>query len=713
MRRLGAYWLSLAIVIVCLLATAGVSWQLVRTIQAQDRGRFESGVERLRSAINDRLDHYVAVLRDSAAFVELHHGFTREFPEYLSRLQIQARYPGVQGVGFSARMRAADLPTDLARFNRQVSQPIRIWPESARPEYHAIVHLEPLDRRNRAALGYDMFTDPARRDAMVRARDSGQAAASAPVTLVQEIDPEKQAGFLLYVPVYEGGVVPASVEERRRRLQGFVYSPFRIGDLFAGILAEERPRVGFEIRDEELPGQLLFRTGARTNSALTAANRLEVAGRHWSATFFPLPGLIETSSAPLVPVVAWTGVGLSLLIALLVAAQTHARVRVEERDARLRETQRDLQDFVDNAAEGLHWVGADGTIVWANRAELEMLGYSADEYIGRNIADFHAHRGTIDDILHRLQGGETLTEYEAVLRCKDGSTRTVLINSNVYRLHGRFVHTRCFTRDITDRKQAELALQEALAREQAARSEAEAALRLKDEFLAALSHELRTPLNAILGRTQMLLEGAVAPERAPDALAAVRRNAEAQKRIVDDMLDVSAFIAGRVQLTYEPIDVEVPIRSAIEVLEPAAAAKRIALSLDSSGPALVLGDRARLQQVFWNLLSNAVKFTPSGGTITVHVARDGEHVRTVVKDTGAGIDRDFMPFVFDRFAQAKESRFQGGLGLGLAIVRQIVEAHGGKVSVSSAGPGQGSEFTIDLASMSSIASVESLGEASA
>jgi PAS domain S-box-containing protein len=713
MRRLGIYRLSLAIFVACLLATAGVTWQLARTIAAQDRARFESGVDRLRNAIHDRLDRYISILNNGAAFIELHGGFNREFPDYLSRLRIQQRYPGVQGVGFSVRVPAAEVPMELAVLNGEGVPSLRIWPEGTRPEYHAIVHLEPLDRRNRAALGYDMFTDPTRREAMIRARDRGEPAASAPVTLVQEIDPEKQAGFLIYMPVYEGGAVPTTVEERRTRLQGFVYSPFRVGDLFAGILAEQRPRVGFEIRDEDVPDRLLFRTGTSTESGLEATSVLEVAGRRWSARFFPLPGLSETSSAPLLPIVAWTGAGLSLIIGLLVAGQTHARVRLEERDARLRDTQRELQDFVDNAAEGLHWVAADGTIVWANRAELDMLGYQADEYIGHNIADFHADQTTIRDMLARLQGGETLTDYEAVLRCKDATTRTVLINSNVYRSDGRFVHTRCFTRDITERKRAELALQAALAGERAARAEAEAALRLKDEFLAALSHELRTPLNAILGRTQMLLEGAVAPERVKHALAAIRRNAEAQHRIVDDMLDVSAFIAGRVQLVCEPVDVELPIRAAIEVIEPAAVAKRIHISVHSAGQSLVLGDRARLQQVFWNLLANALKFTPTNGAITVRIEPRAGQVRVVVTDTGVGIDPDFLPFVFDRFAQAKASRFTGGLGLGLAIVRQIVEAHGGQVSAASAGPGRGAEFTIDLASIETMGRLESANQTSA
>lgn len=275
---------------------------------------------------------------------------------------------------------------------------------------------------------------------------------------------------------------------------------------------------------------------------------------------------------------------------------------------------------------------------------------------------------------------------------RDGSQFAVELTISRFEGHGEGAFIG-FLRDITERQRHAEEREALLVRERAALHDASAASRLKDEFLAALSHELRTPLNAILGWAQMLESGAVAPERIPRAIGAVRRNAEVQQQIVNDMLDLSAFITGRVRLSLEPIAVNKPIAAAWESTKPAADAKRVTMSV-SLPDAIVAGDALKLQQVFWNLFGNAVKFTPPGGTIRVTGAVEGQSVKVRVRDSGSGIDAAFLPFVFDRFRQAPNSR--GGLGLGLAIVRQIVEAHGGTVSAHSDGPGRGTAFVVEL-----------------
>jgi PAS domain S-box-containing protein len=240
--------------------------------------------------------------------------------------------------------------------------------------------------------------------------------------------------------------------------------------------------------------------------------------------------------------------------------------------------------------------------------------------------------------------------------------------------------------------------------ERSARAEAERQGRVKDEFLATLSHELRTPLNAILGWAQ-ILNGDLTDGRVPDrseladALGTIERNARSQRQIIEDLLDMSRVIAGTLRMDVQRVDLPAVIRSAIDTVAPAAAAKSVAVttSLDPRvGP--VSGDPNRLQQVLWNLLSNAVKFTPRGGRVAVALVRVDGHVEVSVGDTGEGIDADFLPFVFDRFRQADSSstRRHGGLGLGLAIVKQLVELHGGTVRVGSPGPGRGTTFTVAL-----------------
>ncbi|HKP11672.1 MAG TPA: PAS domain-containing sensor histidine kinase [Blastocatellia bacterium] len=247
-------------------------------------------------------------------------------------------------------------------------------------------------------------------------------------------------------------------------------------------------------------------------------------------------------------------------------------------------------------------------------------------------------------------------------------------------------------RAITERDQL-------LAREQAARADAEAANRAKDEFLATVSHELRTPLNAILGWARMLRMGRLDDETQTRALETIERNARLQAQIVEDILDVSQIVTGKLRLKSRPLELASVIKAAIDSLRQAADDKMIQItsSLDES-PAVICGDADRLQQVVWNLLANAIKFTPEGGRITVKLERDDDHAQIIVSDTGQGIRRDFLPFAFERFRQADSTstRTHGGLGLGLAIVRHIVEMHGGSVKAESLGEGSGATFTVTL-----------------
>jgi signal transduction histidine kinase/ActR/RegA family two-component response regulator len=232
--------------------------------------------------------------------------------------------------------------------------------------------------------------------------------------------------------------------------------------------------------------------------------------------------------------------------------------------------------------------------------------------------------------------------------------------------------------------------------------EAEAANRTKDEFLATMSHELRTPMTAILGWAQLLRSNKLKEADFAHALEVVERNARAQTKLIDDLLDISRIITGKLRLDVRIVDLSAVIEAAVDSLRPMAEARSIKLKaiLDPrAGP--VSGDTDRLQQVVWNLVSNAIKFTPKGGRVQVLLARVNSHVEITVSDSGRGIDAEFLPHVFDRFRQADGSttRVQGGLGLGLSIVRQLVELHGGSVSVESAGAGKGATFVVQLPSM--------------
>ncbi|HXR94099.1 MAG TPA: response regulator [Steroidobacteraceae bacterium] len=240
---------------------------------------------------------------------------------------------------------------------------------------------------------------------------------------------------------------------------------------------------------------------------------------------------------------------------------------------------------------------------------------------------------------------------------------------------------------------------EALDKERAARAQAEEATRLKDEFLATLSHELRTPMNIIIGWAHLLRAGPLNEQQKLRAAESIERAARSQAQLIEDLLDVSRIVTGKFRLKMQDVDIGAVLRMAVESLRLGAHGKQVVLTLSQpETPAVVRGDADRLQQVFWNLLSNAVKFTPAGGCVDAQLEQAGDYVRIRVTDTGIGIAREFLPFVFDRFRQADSTstRQHTGMGLGLAIVRHVIELHGGKVQADSPGENLGSTFIVTL-----------------
>ena len=380
-------------------------------------------------------------------------------------------------------------------------------------------------------------------------------------------------------------------------------------------------------------------------------------------------------------------------------ALLEAHEALERKTNELRRSEQLLTDFFENAAVGLHWVGPDGTILRVNKTELKLLGYSEEEYVGRHIAEFHADKPVIDDILQKLGCGECLQGYEARLRCKDGSIKHVLISSNVLWEGGKFIHTRCFTRDITDRKLAEMSLREEVVR----RERAEAALRetdrRKDEFLATLAHELRNPLAPI--RQAALIS------QAPNATEAqkrwsqsvINRQVQHMSLLLDDLLDVSRITRGVLELRLAATDLTDIIDAAVETARPLIDAKRHILKVQPPGdPIRVVADPLRMAQVLSNLLTNAAKYMDAGGEILLRAELTDEAVVITVKDTGIGIPAAALGHVFEMFAQVKsaQDRSEGGLGIGLALSKGLVDLHGGAIEVKSDGPGHGSEFIVRL-----------------
>jgi PAS domain S-box-containing protein len=393
---------------------------------------------------------------------------------------------------------------------------------------------------------------------------------------------------------------------------------------------------------------------------------------------------------------------LVLFVSLVIFASSR-----REAEKRLREQREWLEVTLDSIGDAVIATDVKGNVIFINPIAQSLTGWPLAEALNQPLHQIFRiinedTRGAIESPFTTVmrEGIVVGLANHSILIAKDG--REIPIEDSgapIRDPNGRMLGVIVVFHDVSERRQGERERAQLLERERVARSEAETANRLKDEFLATVSHELRTPLSAILGWSAMLGGDKLDDATTRNGLKIIERNARAQSEIINDILDVSRIITGKLYIDSQPIDLAPIITSVVDMQRLAAGAKSISLSVSiDPNVGLVVGDPDRLQQVMWNLVSNAIKFTPNGGRIEVRLARLDSQVQVTVSDNGMGIDREFLPHVFERFRQADSSttRAHGGLGLGLAIVRHLVELHGGTVSAKSDGEGCGAVFTVQL-----------------
>jgi PAS domain S-box-containing protein len=390
--------------------------------------------------------------------------------------------------------------------------------------------------------------------------------------------------------------------------------------------------------------------------------------------------------------------------AILAEAEAASRTKDELLAARDREEAgtRRLAAIIDSSDDAIVSKTLEGLITSWNRGAEHMFGWTAAEAIGRGIGMIipENRRTEEDDVLARIRRGEVVDHYETVRVTKDGRSLNISLSVSPLRDGtGRVVGASKIARDVTERRRLEDERDRLLVSEQQARAQAEASNRAKDQLLATVSHELRTPLHSIMGWARLLQGADLDDAGRSHAVEVILRSASTQAQLVDDLLDLSRIVTGRMRLTLEECELTTLVDEALDAVRPAAASKGIALvTAFASDVGPILGAPDRLRQVVWNLAMNAVKFTPTGGRINVAIVRSDQHVDIVVADNGVGISPAILPHVFEEFRQEDSSstRAYGGLGLGLALVKQIVELHGGEVHAQSLGKGRGATFTVTI-----------------
>jgi signal transduction histidine kinase/CHASE1-domain containing sensor protein/CheY-like chemotaxis protein len=748
-----------------LLLTGLATYYLLVTADHRQRQRFQNQAERIQHVIEDRMEVYLALLRATSGLFETQETVhADDFHTFVSKMELRQRYPGLLAIGFSRRINLAEVEPLIASMRRNGISEFHVWPDPLRPELNTIVFIEPLDRRNRAALGYDMSTESTRRAAMERARDSGMPAATGKVSLIQEVDPNKQSGFLLYVPVYRRGLPLATVEDRRFALLGYVYSPFRAGDFLQEVLGpENRQGIALQVYtgSEPLADNLLYRTGDAADPHFVQASTFEIGGFPWTLVISSLPSFEQASGRQQAWVVLLVGLATSAILFFLSRFQVQTRLAAERSAADLSRSEEALRASSARYREEAEVTESLYSIGLATAAELDLrklaqtIVDATTHITGAQFGAFfyhlvdergevfreHSLAGTppagieeflaprdsslpgpafrgegvvrIDDVLEDTLSGRQAPAPEHLLGGPAmRSYLTVPIVSRSGELLGGlfFGHSKpgAFTRRM-ERILGGIAAQAAVAidnarlyqAERRARDEAETANQAKDRFMASLSHELRTPLSPVLAvigtleREENLTPGAL------DRLATIRRNVELEARLIDDLLDLTRITRGKLELRPEITDLREVVAHALEACCPPGnpGRERFEISLPAEDLRL-WADAPRLTQVFWNLMTNALKFTPDEGKIRLQACRDeaAGALYAEVSDEGIGIDPQRLPHIFDAFEQGQRSitRQYGGLGLGLAITKAIVELHGGQIEAYSDGPGRGATFRLRL-----------------
>jgi PAS domain S-box-containing protein len=674
--------------------------------EARDRLRFENLAQDTQDRIHSRMETYIALLRATRGLFEASENVElREFRTFVQSIKVQDRYPGIQGIGFSRRISAED----KASFERAIAEerngPFSVWPKEPRAEYHSIIFLEPLDRRNKAAIGYDMFTEPVRRAAMERACDIGIAAASGKVTLVQEIDSQKQAGFLIYVPVYRKNVPLETVEERREALIGFVYSPFRADDLLRGIGTQSNSEIAFQVysgavRDES---QCLHRSdaGADSEPALYKSIRsIFVAGHPWTLSFRTLPSFEQGSSRHQSQIIFVLGLAISIGLFFITRAQVRARSAAERTaadlhrsDEALRNSEEKFRRLVELSPLGI-FVASEGKFEFVNSALVKILGAAhSRELIGKPVLPFvHPDsRDALTDGIRRVEtDGKMIPLREEKATRLDGTVVDVELMAVPFTYKGR-PGAQVLMQDISERKSLELQLRQSQKMEAIGK------------LAGGVAHDFNNLLTAILGYSGMILDQLHEDAPLRNDIEEIKKSGERAASLTRQLLAFSR----QQTLRPEVIDLNEIVLGLRNMLRRVIGEDIELSTVLGSELGRVKADPGQIEQVILNLVVNSRDAMPQGGRLILETMNadaspafaqlrgmaPGPYVVLKVSDTGCGMTDEVLSHVFEPFFTTKP--MGKGTGLGLSTVYGIVKQSGGYIDVESH-EGAGTTFTLYL-----------------
>jgi len=716
-RPIGPYFVLTG----CLALTALLTFYAHSLAQAKDEARFERAMQTTKAAMTNRVQTCIELLLAASAFFAGNGEVSAaEFRSFAEKLGLGTRHRGMLGIGFSKRLTPQEKDEFVERIQREVYAKFNLWPEGERPEYHSIIYLEPLNRGNDAAIGYDMFTEAVCREAMERARDTALPAASSRVALKQETEPNdvSQPEFLIYVPVYHGGTAPPHAEERAAALRGFVYAPFRMRELLQGLFPDQsNPGVDFSVSlgPPETAAGILYSSSLKPTRAgngrqYTRREVLPIAGQAWKLSFATNEHFAAASDHSSAPLVCLGGLVISFALFGFTYAQTTQQLAAERHAEQLRKSKAQLQEseqrfriMADQAPVMIWTSGPDKLCNYFNKPWLDFTGRALEQELGNGWAE-----GVHDDDRQRcldtyVRAFDALQEFKIEYRLRrfDRQFRWVLAQgAPLFGGDGKLVGYIGSCIDITDRKNSEEAIQKLNADLEGRVAKRTAALRESHEqmesFTYSVAHDLRAPLRAMQGFAAALAEdyGSDLDEQGKDFTHRIMAAAQRMDALIQDLLAYSRI--SRTPLVLEKVRLEKTIEAVLPLFELDIKRKRATVKVEHPLPE-VTGHGATIETILTNLLSNALKFVRNGARphVRIWAEEKANMVRLWVEDNGIGISPQYQERIFKVFERLHGSDAYPGTGIGLAVVRKGVERMGGSVGLESEA-GKGSRFWIEL-----------------
>jgi PAS domain S-box-containing protein len=731
MGRWGAWIVLLASLLITFNAWYFARGEATKRTQA----RFDFRVKTIETRIYERLQAYEFLLRGGSGLFATSDEVTREdWRTYVTKLQINQYYPGIQGVGFAKRILPSEKAAHLRQIRGEGFPQYTIKPDGERPEYTSIIFIEPFDWRNQRAFGYDMFSEPTRKEAMIRARDTGIAALSGKVTLLQETAKDIQSGFLIYLAVYRKGEPLETQEQRRKALMGYVYSPFRMNDFMKGILLEKEEYFELQIFDGDKPLKetLQYRSDSaeelhnhlEDRNFATHQSILEYAGHRWLLSFVSSKYFEENIVPGLTNFSLLLGITISLLLFGMVLSLTKSRSQaiilanttldlekaniglrkeITERkraEESLRKSEEKYRTIFENIQDVYFETSIDGTILEISPSIESASQYKRKELVGKSLYDIYTNPKDRDEFLKLILDKGKVNDYKIYLTDKDGSQRPCSISVLLIRdEQGNPIRLVGSMRDISERE---------LAEKERKRLEFQLLQAQKMEAIGNLAggiaHDFNNILTSVIGFAELSLDEVEKGTHLEDNLQEIYTAGKRAKDLVSQIL----VFARQSEEELKPIQVDTIATEVLKLIR-SSIPTTIEIKQTIQSDSLIMGNATQVHQILMNLFTNAAHAMEDNGGILEFSLKDvvmdrgvtrekldlnpGNYIEIKVSDTGAGIAPEIIGFIFDPYFTTKAPG--EGTGMGLAMVHGIVKRYGGRISVDSK-PGQGTLFTICL-----------------